>query len=195
MFVRLIGGLPAPYKFFFLGCTLMVKNFVLNFVGWFCGEDWGWIHKLKPQTNLVTIPVSKVPAIEKERTFTMNPMFAVVQSRVAINYAAQIGITPEALPPGTIATIINVLLPILLKFMGTCTGTGTPPTTGSKAIIEHCQNGGSIMAHFRVIQQIRRNGGLDSSMDARAVARSIFVTGAQSTPEEIDKFVLEMSDN
>jgi hypothetical protein len=125
------------------------------------------------------------------------PMFDLCQSRVATNYAAETGVAPEALPPGTLAGIINILLPILLKFMGSCSSTPpggtTPPTTGAAAVIDHCTRG-SVMAHLRIRRQINQNGGLEPGMRMSAVVNTILKTGAQSTPDELQKFVEEMGE-
>ncbi len=124
------------------------------------------------------------------------PMFDLCQSRVATNYAAETGMEPAALPPGSIATIINLLLPILIKFMGSCSSTpptGGIPVGGAQAVIDHCQRN-SVMAHFRVAQQIRQNGGLPPGMRMRETTNTILKTGAASTPEELEKFVEEMGE-
>jgi hypothetical protein len=114
----------------------------------------------------------------------MSVAFARCEQLVRTNYAAQTGADPAALPPGTLGGIIAILLPILMKLLGSCGGTTTPPTTGAKALIEHCQQG-SVFAHYQIRRQIRLNGGLDRGMGMRETVNTILLTGAQATPEEV----------
>ena len=123
----------------------------------------------------------------------MNPAFQLCQDRVTKNYAAEIGVEPAALPPGTIATIIGIIIPIIQQLMTKCSAPTNPPTTGAAAMVWHCQNR-SVLAHFHIQRMIRANGGLDAGMTVRAVTNTILETGAASTPDEVQKLADEMSE-
>lgn len=96
---------------------------------------------------------------------------------------AKVGISEKALPPGTLATILNFIATFLN--LGGCIPTPTPTPAKTAESVKNLVNTNPILAELLLQRAMRREGTIQNPAIA---AVAVVNMAKESTPEEIASF-------